>query len=1070
MIDEQKGKNNQNIFQEYSKSLTAFISMKKGENKNNLYKLLEEASNSLKRTKTPANIARSAIIEFILKYTKSLRKNNIINKLIGIFPKCFPKEDVVEISLSKIDEELNELSPLKAMVSFGKDISKNKKYLELCFKLILLEQNIGSLIDGINTLLNIKNKVVESQLKKLDFENPYSIILMRELINKMIEESKEKNPELLLSGVIEYINRNYLFFCNICFDILYYNNYANTHMIYCKKDEVIFTLKDKSELENLQNNLKSKMKCENCKKNIEIFEKNFNCIKCNNFYCQRCSDLHTKKDINNILINIYELGYICREHCKLYTTYCKICGLNICDICKDIHEHKLDKIALKLNNKLLEKNASKKLNDIKDINEYLLARLSLIYKDMNNFSYMNFTIIAAIFFGEKKNRVYENNVEDFYFAKFFDCDFQKYYSNLIKYVSEGKSKYYKLLNLIKIRYEESKKLVASSFDEFKLNYKDKKNDLNSIINNYIFNMREKLVMMDNNDTILKRDNKNIELNNTCLKLKNNIELLSIKIMALFKSKELYSSYLMKIINRYLVDFLLRKIIEKYYSYFYDIQISYKNFMEIVENFGDLTFKNKYIAHFKDVEKNLKEYNSKDEKDKKSKEKIDDEKIISLINNLKGNNKFVFKKDLEIKGKKFSAKEMNFILEALFYLKDPGNIIAHMNLKPKESIKLKKIEKDIPNIFTFNDKNNEIAKSNFNLNSISNDNSINTNSNIIKSDSEINGKSIDKNDLSSVISTKENTKIIISNIKEMQDDWLQIKDEIIKESKNMMNEIKEQILSDFYDSSINQNVKINDILNFIFNNDYSNLFNESSMLTRTLSKYIDDMIQDKNINIHFTEFDEIRNQVLRAHNTIKSIDENIELKKFVKDLRTELPEKIFLQTKKYIKNYIENLYLNNSKNGMIYLQRSFSDIINDLTDKNISFPYLDINEKNLLIISLIMQEIKSIVSKNLDIFLSYSKNSIKSYYALNHVKKILENLHNEIKLQIDIESNKVLFMDMKKYISNKNTSNNIEVDITYERMIQILSTLFEKENIDWTKLSYSKISLESLLFYYQNKKS
>ena len=78
-----------------------------------------------------------------------------------------------------------------------------------------------------------------------------------------------------------------------------------------------------------------------------------------------------------------------------------------------------------------------------------------------------------------------------------------------------------------------------------------------------------------------------------------------------------------------------------------------------------------------------------------------------------------------------------------------------------------------------------------------------------------------------------------------------------------------------------------------------------------------------------------------------------------------------------------------------------------------------------------------------------------------------NLHNEIKLQIDIESNKVLFMDMKKYISNKNTSNNIEVDITYERMIQILSTLFEKENIDWTKLSYSKISLESLLFYYQN---
>ena len=44
---------------------------------------------------------------------------------------------------------------------------------------------------------------------------------------------------------------------------------------------------------------------------------------------------------------------------------------------------------------------------------------------------------------------------------------------------------------------------------------------------------------------------------------------------------------------------------------------------------------------------------------------------------------------------------------------------------------------------------------------------------------------------------------------------------------------------------------------------------------------------------------------------------------------------------------------------------------------------------------------------------------------------------------------------------------MNVEMTYEKLIEIITKLFGKEAMEWTKLPYSDISLESLLFYYQN---
>ena len=51
-------------------------------------------------------------------------------------------------------------------------------------------------------------------------------------------------------------------------------------------------------------------------------------------------------------------------------------------------------------------------------------------------------------------------------------------------------------------------------------------------------------------------------------------------LSLFRTNNVYNSYLMKIVNHYLSDILIRKIITKYPNNFENIKLSYKNFYDI----------------------------------------------------------------------------------------------------------------------------------------------------------------------------------------------------------------------------------------------------------------------------------------------------------------------------------------------------------------------------------------------------------------------------------------------------------------------------------------------------------
>ena len=96
-----------------------------------------------------------------------------------------------------------------------------------------------------------------------------------------------------------------------------------------------------------------------------------------------------------------------------------------------------------------------------------------------------------------------------------------------------------------------------------MNYQEKKFDRYVCINNWISDVKEKFIWFEFNNNIIELNSDNVELSNKSIELENDIELLKIKILALIKSNDLHKSFLMKVINRYLSDFLIRKLIEKY---------------------------------------------------------------------------------------------------------------------------------------------------------------------------------------------------------------------------------------------------------------------------------------------------------------------------------------------------------------------------------------------------------------------------------------------------------------------------------------------------------------------------
>lgn len=582
-----ENKNDEKLIFNCSNDLKALISTKDKKAKERLVINLIETEEKLLKSKNEEDVARSAIINFIVK--NSSTKDLLLKELINEFTKIFTEKSVINDCANKLDNKFEEPSPFKMMISFRKNVKKEKKYLEFYFKVMIIQQNIPDILKGIQFLLNINNKTIENQFNKLNFQNPYAIILMRDLINILIIEENTADYEVILKNVKDYFKIYYLFRCPKCLAILH-ANYLGGIQIICAYDKVPFYPKDIKEMKDYLN---IKINCKSCEKKIEIYENNYKCLKCKEFFCQDCSEAHKNNDIQNILINTYEIGFICEEHLELFSTFCALCKTNLCETCKKSHPHKVGQKIYEINENLIETNIKKDIEKSRDIYEYISTILSFNYNYMKHFSYNNLYIRTSIWFKEKFKRIDPVGDYKFYFNQFFDKLFQNYYSEILRNVSEGKSEYYKLLLLIKQKYDECKTDTDSSYYYFKENYLEKKAERINDYNDLIRNIRETCVWMNLNNQILRLDSDNIKLNCKLESMQTDIELLKLKILALLKSNNLYTSYLMKLINRYLADSLIRKIIQRYPDNFKKIEISYKNFYEIANNFWDILFKNNH---------------------------------------------------------------------------------------------------------------------------------------------------------------------------------------------------------------------------------------------------------------------------------------------------------------------------------------------------------------------------------------------------------------------------------------------------------------------------------------------
>ena len=162
------------------------------------------------------------------------------------------------------------------------------------------------------------------------------------------------------------------------------------------------------EFESIQKINESEIKCGICNNDKSKTYNNifYKCNKCEINICPICKSIHDK---THNIINYEQKNYICGIHNESYILYCKTCKRNICMECENMHkDHKkiyFGEIIPK--NEEIEKRRNEMriiINKMKeDINE-IIKRLNKVMENMEEYMNINIKIMKNI---EEKNRNYE---------------------------------------------------------------------------------------------------------------------------------------------------------------------------------------------------------------------------------------------------------------------------------------------------------------------------------------------------------------------------------------------------------------------------------------------------------------------------------------------------------------------------------------------------------------------------------------------------------------------------------------------------------------------------------------
>ena len=256
-------------------------------------------------------------------------------------------------------------------------------------------------------IINKEDKL-ETIMSESDKRNKKMIILVYSINNTAINES----TNIKVSNVV---------ICPECKEICKYEINDDKIKLYdCKNGHIIENIK-LDEFKNHQIIDISQIKCDKCKINNKsnTFNNDFYiCYECNMNLCPLCKSIHDK---THSIINYDNKNYICNKHNKSYIKYCEDCNIDICLSCTN--EHKNHKI-ISYQNKLIDiKNIRNKMNEFENVINELKVNLEEIInkfkKIMDNFDNI-YNISNNILNSYNKNRNYRLLLNINYMDKYID--------------------------------------------------------------------------------------------------------------------------------------------------------------------------------------------------------------------------------------------------------------------------------------------------------------------------------------------------------------------------------------------------------------------------------------------------------------------------------------------------------------------------------------------------------------------------------------------------------------------------------------------------------------------------
>ena len=253
-------------------------------------------------------------------------------------------------------------------------------------------------------------------LKDIYFLYKGNLLNYEDIIKNSISEMDKTNKKLTILVVDNIplendtqIKKSKDVICPICKEPCKYNMKDYRIKLFdCKNGHIYDNIK-LTDFINTQKEDISKIKCDICKNNTKadsygnIF---FFCIKCKMNICPLCKNIHDKP--NNI-IDYDDKNYKCNKHNESFNKYCDNCKTDLCLYC--ISEHKNHTIVA-YEDKLIDiKVLKKSMNDLKiaitkfkDNLDKIIKKFNKIIESLEAFYYINNDIVE--YYGEYKHRNY----------------------------------------------------------------------------------------------------------------------------------------------------------------------------------------------------------------------------------------------------------------------------------------------------------------------------------------------------------------------------------------------------------------------------------------------------------------------------------------------------------------------------------------------------------------------------------------------------------------------------------------------------------------------------------------